>query len=228
MASSLETLTVNTPDKGNIIKAKSVAVFCAPMTVSVPTVITQGGTAGPPAVPITLKELTGFLPIGLLRKDDAVPRSRDRDVSDVMAVGYDDPVRSDVTADAMSCKIVALETRKTTIEKFLNVDLSGITPDPATGEVSFPQINTGLLPPARWLFLGQDGTALNRTWFGWCFTSGVVSETDDQTMGGTDDPWMWPMTIKSQTDTALGFGVYHYNAGPGWKSRLQSMGFAVS
>jgi hypothetical protein len=226
MANSLESLTAYTPQKKNILKPKKVAVFVAPMSVEMPLTITTGGT--PVGTPITLKELTGFEPIGLLRKDDGVPRSRDREKSDVMAIGYDDPVRSDFTSDVMSAQIVALETRKTTIEKFLGVDLSAVVPDPATGEISFPQLNTGQIDQNRWLFLAQDGIGLARKWWGWGFSAGVVGETDDQNLGSTDDPWMWPMTISSETDTELGWGVHHYNAGPGWKASLADMGFAVA
>jgi hypothetical protein len=224
MPASLEALTVNTPNRDAIFNAKSVAVFVAPMTVAMPTALTTGGTSAP-TVPVTLSELTGFEPIGLLRKDDAVGRSRDRETSTVEAVGYDDPVREDVTTDAMSAKIVCLETRKSTIEKFLNIDLSGVTPNANTGEVSFPHVTVGKLTPYRWLFIGQDGTALDRSWIGWGFAAGIVSEVDDQTLGGTDDPWMWPMTIKSQLDTTLGYGVRSYFSGPGWKSRLTALGF---
>lgn len=226
MPASLEALTANTPNASNIFKAKSVAVFVAPITTAMPTALTTGGTTSPD-VPITLSELTGFEPIGLLRKDDAVSRTRDRETSEVAAVGYDDPVREDVTTDTMSAKIVCLETRKSTIEKYLNIDLSGVTPNANTGEVSFPHVSVGKLSRYRWLFIGQDGTALDRSWIGWGFSAGVVSEVDDQVLGGTDDPWMWPMTIKSQLDTTLGWGVKSYHAGPGWKSRLTALGFSA-
>lgn len=221
MANSVETLEVNALHKRNIFKAKKVAVFVAPMSVAMPLSITEATSGGP----ITLKELTGFEPVGLLRKDDGVSRSRDRDKSDVMAIGYDDPVRSDFTSDTMSSQIVALETRRTTIEKFLNVDLSQVVPDANTGEVSFPHISTGNVEQARWLFIGQDGVGLDRRWCGWGFSAGVVAETDDQNLGSADDPWMWPMTISSETDTDLGWGVIHYNGGPGWKARLEDMGW---
>lgn len=225
MPTSLDALVVNTLNARHIRKGKKVAVLVAPLTVAVPTSITTGGTAGPPVVPVTLNELTGFEPIGLLRKDDGVPMSRERDKSDVMAIGFNDPVRSDFTSDTFSAQIVALESRRQTIEKFLGVDLSAVAPNPSTGEVSFPQPSDGVLTQNRWMFLAQDGVGADRFWWGRCFAAGVVSATDDQNLGSTDDPWTWPMTITSQTDTTAGFAVYHYFGGPGWKVRLTSMGF---
>src|SRR4051794_20923510 len=100
MPTDLAALAVNTPFDTNIFKAKTVVVLVAPMSVAMPTALTTGGTSGPD-VPITLSERTGFEPIGLLRKDDAVGRSRNRETSTVEAVGYDDPVREDVITDNM-------------------------------------------------------------------------------------------------------------------------------
>lgn len=224
VANSIDTLEAYTPNRNNILKAKRAAVFVAPMTAAVPTSLTSGTSGSAP----TLSELTDFEPIGLINKDDAISRTRDRDVSDIMAVGYQDPVRSDVTNDTFTAEIVCLETRKSTIEKYLQVDLSGVTPDANTGEISFPQPNDGLLPQYRWLFVCQDGIGANRTWWGWCFTAGIVSEVDDQNAGGEDDGWYWPMTIASQTDTTLGYSVRHYFAGAGWKASLEDRGWTVA
>lgn len=224
MATSIETLVVNTLNARHIRKGKKVGVFVAPMSVAVPLKITAGGTSG---TPITLAELTGWSPIGLLRKDDGVSMSRDRDKSEVMAIGYNDPVRSDFTSDVFSAGIVALETRKTTIEKALNVDLTSVVPDANTGEVSFPQPADQDTTRNRWMFLAQDGVGVDRYWWGRCFTAGVVSETDEQNLASDDGSWTWPMTVTSETDTDLGYGVYHYFGGGGWKARLASMGFVA-
>lgn len=224
MATGVDTLIVNTLNATHIRKGKKVGVFVAPSTVAIPAAFTTGGAVGPPAVPITLSELPGFLPIGLLRKDDGVPMSRNRDQSDVTAIGYNDPVRSDVTSDVFTAKIVALETRKTTIEQYLNVDLSTVTSDPVSGEVRFPQPTDIALTRSRWLFIGQDGIGTDRIWWGRLFPAGIVSEVDDQNLASADDPWTWPMTIQSQTDTTLGYSVLHFFGGPGFKSRLTSMG----
>lgn len=227
MPNSVDALIVNELNRRHIRKGKKVAVLVATMDIAVPLAITSGGTTAPTPTPITLTELVGFEPIGLLRKDDAVVHSRAREKSDVMAVGYDDPVRSDWTSDVFSFKIVALETRRQTIEKSLGVDLSTVTPHPDTGEVSFPQPSAMETIQNRWITIAQDGIGADRIWWGRCLAAGVVSETDDQNMGGTDDPWMWPMTISSETDTDIGYGVHHYFGGPGWQARLESMGFAA-
>lgn len=226
MATGVDTLIVNTLNADHIRKGKKVAVLCAPMATAIPTSFTTGGTAGPPAVPITLAELPGFSPIGLLRKDDGVSLSRDREQSEVMAVGYNDSVRTDITSDVFTAQIVALETRKTTIEKYLNVDLSTVVPNATTGEIRFPQPADLALIRNRWLFIAQDGAGTDRVWWGRLFTAGIVDEVDDQNLAAADEPWMWPMTIKSQTDSAAGYSVDHFWGGPGIKSRLTSMGFS--
>lgn len=228
MANSIESLAAYTPNSKNILRVKTGAAFVAPMSVDVPESITVAGT-GTPAGPPTLAELTGWKPVGLVTKDDGYTRSRDRNVSALNAVGYQDPVRQDVTQDASSTAIVAMEHNRTTIEQFYGIDLSSVTPDPATGEVKFPHPNDGVLPQFRWLFIFQDGaTVADRTWWGYCYPCGSLSDTDDQT-GGTDDDsgWYLPLTIGAQVDTTLGYSVYSYFGGAGWQSRLTNMGFGA-
>lgn len=225
MANSLETLVVNELNRAHIRKGKKVAVLSAAMSTAVPAAITTGGATG---APITLVELTGFRPMGLLSKSEGIPLARDREKSDVMAIGYQDPVRSDFTTDTMSAQVVGLETNRHNIEHFLGVDLAGFTPNIDTGEVSFPQPTDGVVRQNRWMFLAQDGIGLDRYWWGRCFCAGVVAETDDQNLGSEDDPFGWPMTVSTETDTDLGYSVHHYFGGPGWKSRLESLGFAAA
>lgn len=224
MATSVDALVVNALNASHIRKGKKVGVFCADMETAIPAAFTTGGET---STPITLVELTGWEPIGLLRKDDGVSMGRERETSTVEAIGFNDPVREDVTTDRFSASIVALETRKTTIEKYLNVDLSAIVPDTDSGEIRFPQPTDLALIRNRWLFIAQDGAGTDTVWWWRVFTAGTVSETDDQNLAASDEPWMWPMTIQSQTDATLGYGVLHGWGGPGFKSRLATMGFTA-
>ncbi|GAA1402013.1 hypothetical protein GCM10009613_61230 [Pseudonocardia kongjuensis] len=218
---SLEALAVNKLNRRHIRKGKKVAVLRAPMSVAIPEWLTQGGASG---APITLRPLPGFLGMGLMRKDDGISHTRDQEKSDIMAVGFQDPVRSDFDADTFSAQIVGLETHRANIESYLQVDLSGVTLDADTGELSFPQPTDGAIVQNRWFFIAQDGLGLDRFWWARLYTAGVVSETDDQNMGG-EDGWQWPMTISSQTDPDAGYSVHHYFGGPGWKAAAESMGF---
>ncbi|GAA4845489.1 hypothetical protein GCM10023201_40940 [Actinomycetospora corticicola] len=221
-ANNIEALAVNKLTRAAIRKGKKIAGFYAPPATVMPTSITTGN-------PPQLAELTGFRPMGLVTKDDGFTKSRDRDISDIFSAGFQDPSRSDTTQDIHSVQVVAQETNRLNIEASLNVDLSTFTPDPVTGEVSFPQPTEGIIPQGRWVFLAQDGIGTGRYWWGWGFSAGVVKETDDQTVGTDDDGFYWPYTVSSQVDPALGWSVYHYFGGPGWRAALASMGFpAVS
>lgn len=224
MVNSLEALAVNELNKQHILKGKKVAVLVAKTTVAMPVKLTTGGTSG---APVTLAEQPGFEPIGLLRKDDGVPMSRNRDTSEVMAIGFNDAVRTDFTSDVFSAQIVPLETRRQTIEQYLAVDLAQYALDPNTGELAFPQPSDGEVRRNRWLFIAQDGVGADRVWWGRGFASGIVGEVDDQNLASTEDPWTWPMTVTSETDTELSWGVHHYFGGPGWKARATSMGFGA-
>lgn len=222
MATSVETLAVNTVFREHIRKGKKVAAFIAPTSIAVPTAITTGGVAG---APVTLVELTGFKALGLLSKSEGVTMGRNRETSEVMAVGYNDSVRSDVTTDEFNAAVVGLETNRITIENYLGVDLSTVTPDANTGEISFPQPSDGIIRQNRWMYIAQDGVGADRWWIARCFAAGEVRDTDDQSWASDDDPIGWPLTVTSTVDTTLGYSVRHYFGGGGWKARLSQLGF---
>lgn len=223
-ATDLYALAAAALNRKHIRKGRKVAVFIAPMSTAVPTAITEAASSS--AAP-TLKELTGFRSFGLLSKSEGVTKSRDREVQRTMAIGFQDSVRSDVSSDTHKIQCVGLEMNRLTIETYLQVDLSGIVPDPTTKEVSFPQPTDGDLPQNRILTLAQDGKGADVQWWGTLFTAGVVDETDDQSTGNDEDPLGWPCTFSSEVDTDLGYSVRSYFGGPGWKARLASMGFTA-
>lgn len=222
-ATSVDLLIANSLNAAHIRKGKKVGVFWAPMATAIPAAFTAGGVS---SAPVTLADLTGFKPVGLLRKDDGIAMSRNRETSTVEAIGFNDPVREDVTSDRFTAQITALETNRLVIEQYLGVDLTGVTPDTNTGEVRFPQPADAELVRGRWLFMAQDGAGADRYWWGRLFPAGTVTETDDQNMAEADGSWTWPMTISSNADTTAGYGVLHFFGGGGWKSRLTSLGFA--
>lgn len=223
-ATNIDALVVNALNADLIRRGKKAAAFVAPYATAIPTAYTAGGVS---SAPVTLADLTGFKPVGLLRKDDGIAMARNRETSQVMAVGFPAAVREDVTTDEFTASVTALETHKLVIEQYLGVDLTGIVPDTNTGEVRFPQPTDAALIKSRWLFIAQDGVGVDRIWWGRMFPAGTVSETDDQNMAEPDGSWTWPMTIKSNIDTTAGTNVIHFFGGPGVKSRLTAMGFAA-
>ena len=222
MASDLHALAVNALNRRHIRKGRKVAILIANMETAIPTAITEvAGSGAPP----TLKTLTGFRGLGLLSKSDGVSQSRDREKQTVMAIGFQDSVRSDVSSDVFQMQCVGLETNKVTIEQFLQVDLTDYPIDPTTGELSFPQPTEGDVPQNRILSIAQDRNTYGVFWWGRLFTAGVVEETDDQSLGSDEDPYGWPITFSSEVDTDAGYSVRHFFGGPGWKAALDSMGF---
>lgn len=204
-----------------IFEAHEFHLLCAPKNAEMPTELTAGTDA-------ILKELpsnAGWADFGLLSKDDAVKRAREMEKSGTLAIGYRDPVRSRITSNISSISFSGLETNRQTIEKYLNVDLSGVTPDPMTGEVRFKE---GMgAPPIRNRYFGvaRSGIGPDMIYIGFLFAAGEVEEVDEQTITDGEDGFMWPMTVNSYIDSTAGFSVEHFFGGPGWRALLEEAGF---
>lgn len=222
MAADLHALAVNKLNRRHIRKGRKVAILIAPMSIDIPTRITEAVTAGAPP---TLMAQEGFKGLGLLSKNDGVSQSRDREKQTTMAIGFQDSVRSDVSSDVFQMQCVGLETNRLTIEQFLQVDLTDYPLDADTAELSFPQPTDGDVPQNRVLSIAQDGRGAGTYWWGRLFTAGVVEETDDQSLGSDEDPYGWPITFSSEVDTDATYSVRHYFGGPGWKAQAEAMGF---
>lgn len=199
-------------------------LFSAPRNATLPTQLTTGSSA-------LLDELppgVGWADFGLLDKEDAVTRARETEKSGVSAIGYRDAIRSRITSNLTSITFSGLETNKQTIEKYLNCDLSGVTPDPVTGEVRFKE---GMgVPPIRNRYFGvaRSGIGPDTIYIGFTFAAGEVEEVDEQTITDGEDQLKWPMTVNSYVDSRLGWSVEHYFGGPGWKAKLEEAGFDAS
>jgi hypothetical protein len=198
-------------------------IFCAPGNALMPEKLTEGATSLLTELPAN----AGWADFGLMDKDDAVTRTRSFDKSGINAIGYRDPVRSRITSDVTSLQFSGLETNRQNIEKWLNVDLSGVTPDPVTGEVRFKSIPA---PPIRnrYFGIGRSGVGPDMIYIGILFSAGEVEEVDDQTITDGEDAFKWPMTVNSYVDTNVGWSVEHFFGGPGWKAKLEDAGFDAS
>ncbi|GAB2907054.1 hypothetical protein GCM10027047_01670 [Rhodococcus aerolatus] len=219
MPSRIAELEVFKQQRDLVLKPLDCSVFAAPMTVTPPTQITEGAGA-------TLSELpTGFYDAGLLDKDDAVAWARAMETSDLNAVGYRDPVRSDITSDVFNLTFKGMETNKVNIENYLNVDLGGVTPTAQTGEIAFDQPASARLRQQRYLCIGQDGIGADTIYVARLIYCGQTSDPQDQSLGGSDGYLNWGYTVNSRVDTTAKVSVRHFFGGPGWKALLEEAGF---
>lgn len=219
MPTSVAELEIARHQRELIFKPLAAHVFGAPPTAAVPAAMTTGADAELDELP------AAWFDHGLLDRDDAITLGREIERADINAIGYRDPVRSDVVSDVFGCTFRGLETNRHNIENYLQVDLSAITPTAVTGEVNFIQPTAGRSLRRRLFMLSEDGAGADKIYVARLFALAEVTETPEQTVTTQEGALTWPCTFNSRVDTTLGYSVRHFFGGPGWRAKLEEAGF---
>ena len=203
-------------------KIQRLHLFKAPMTAPIPDAIT--GLNVDVVELLELDVADGWADMGLIGSDDAPTWSREMDTEDLNAIGFRDAVRTEITSDVANLTATFLEKNRHVIETYDNVDMSGITPNPETGEIKWVRPSDAPLIKSRYAAYGQDGSGADRVWMVKILTAGVIDSVDDQTWGG-EGFLTWPVTLKGLVDTEVGTSMITYMGGPGVRANLEAMGF---
>jgi hypothetical protein len=217
---SIEALQAsNRPDL--MFKALGGIIFAAKMDVPVPAAFTTGTAAS-----LIQLDPTKWDRLGLISKSDALNFPRDISTEDEESWGYNDPTRTDITGDTTSAEFQLQQTSRAALEMYDFVDLSSVTPDADTGEVSYNKPLTSALTYRRMIYLAYDGAGSDRR-----YKIKVMPRA--QVVGVDAEAWSqsavtkYPMTIKATPDPVLGYSVRNVLAGPGQKSRNAAAGFGA-
>jgi hypothetical protein len=204
-----------------IFKALQGSVFAAPFTAPAIDTLTDTDKL--------LKALPAdYEDVGWL-SDDGAQFSRNVDTSDITAWGSVEPVRSDVTQDTTTLQITCLEARKATIGLYTGADMSTVTPDASTGEVSIEKPARPGFQYYRVLAIAVDLTDAGELFIARFLPRARVTDYDDQSFQSSDDsPITWPVTMTGYEDPVLGYSEKYFFGGPGWSTRLAAMGFSAS
>lgn len=196
------------------------AAFIAPFSAAAITNLSGTSALGTiQALPVT------YLPFGELSEDGATfPRSIE--ISEVNSWGGKEPSRTDTKKDQSSCKIIAQETKMTTLAAYLGTDLAtSLVADATTGEVKIDKPQTPPVTYYRLLVIGRDSTAEGDVYLGRYFPRAQITDRDEQVMGAGDDPIQYGLTFTALYDSTLATSERFFWAGPGWKARKTAMGF---
>ena len=171
-------LQTEADNRGLIRKVRRAVGFLAPLTVELPEALT-----GPDSLPVDLKAL-GFVPIGMV-SPEGWRFSRDVTKEDVDALGYASPVRSDITRVARQVVVNPLEFgRRNLTELRYGVDLSAVTPDAGSGEITWDEPDLPVDREYRLLVVADDGPADNN----WILGKGLgrvkMADSSEETWGG--------------------------------------------
>jgi hypothetical protein len=190
-----------------------------------------GPSSADPIVSLTdtdklLKALpAGYEDVGWT-SDDGAQFSRNVDTSDITGWGSVEPLRSDVTADTTTLQLECLETRKTTIGLYTGADMSAVTPDATSGEISIEKPDRPAFRYYRVLAVAVDLTDDGEYYVARFLPRARVTDFDDVAYQSSDDsPVTFPVTLSAYNAPDLGYSEKFFYGGAGWATRLAAMGF---
>lgn len=204
-----------------IRKALEGSVFVAPFTADLPTTLTSGSNGDLNALP------TGYVDVGWVDDKQGATWSRKPTTADVTSWGSVEPTRTDITKDDRVVKFTAQETKAITLELAEGVDMSGVTPDGTTGEVSFSSSTRPETRYYRVFGLFVDGDGADSIYIGRLLPRAVVTSIGDQVWSNTADALVYPLEMSARIDSVAGYSVKHFFGGPGWQAILSELGFGA-
>ena len=214
---TIEALKKKHNHPSNVRKALNVLGFIAPMTAALPEAITEAGGA--------LKELPAeYMPLGVFTTDGGAI-TPEVSVEDVEALGYAEPVRSDLTKSAKTVKLTILEAfRKHNLELVHGIDLSQVKADKNTGEIVFDEPSLPILKEHRLLVVSADGPVDDEYLMAWGFPRVKLSSLPETALKATD-AIQGALEFKVLSDEVLGTPCRHYLGGSGVLKHVDAMGF---
>ncbi|QCB97119.1 hypothetical protein E5206_09400 [Arthrobacter sp. PAMC25564] len=209
-------------DNRNLVrKIQKAIAFLAPTSVELPASLFGVGGAL-----VDLKAL-GYLPVGLVTPD-GFEYGRDISKSDISALGYAGPVRSDIDSVARSVKFTALETGKKHMQELTyGTSLTAVTQAVASGEIVIDEPDLPVGQEYRMLIIGSDGPAADNWILGRGYGSVKLAATDSQKWG-TSDAITQAYTFDVFTDSVIGVPVRHYIGGTGAVKNKTALGFTAA
>ncbi|MBB5154956.1 phage tail tube protein [Saccharopolyspora phatthalungensis] len=205
-----------------IRKALEGSIFIADASADLPTALTTGATSDLLPLP------TGYEDIGWVDKGDGATWSKSVDTSDVNSWGAVEPTRRDITKQTDGLKFTAQETKRRTLELYEGVNLSGVTPDATTGEVTFDRPPRPTTRTFRAFGLFVDGVGPDTIYVAKLAPKADVTDTGDQKWSDGDDPVGYEVTMTANYDDEVGTAMRFFFGGPGWKALLEEMGFTTA
>lgn len=203
-----------------IRKAQDAVVFAAAASADPVTAITTGAGATLVTLP------AGYGSLGHHTEDDGVNWSREVDTADVRSHGSAEPTRRDITSDVTGLVVLAQESKLLTMEMYHNVDLSAVSPDATTKEITFNRSSQPATRYYRLLALASDGGGADEIFFARFCPRASISEYADQPWTKGDE-LRWPLTFTAFVDDDLGYSMREMWGGPGIAALVDDMGFGA-
>lgn len=211
-------LKTEADNRSLVRKTLQAVAFLAPVSAELPDALTDE-TGALQALP------KDYWPIGLVTPD-GYTFTADTTKEDVDALGYSQPVRSDITRVAKGVQVTVLETLKRNVQGLIRgMDMSQVKAN-AQGAVTFDEPGMPVFEEFRLLIISQDGPADNE----WLIARGYprvkLAEVPEEVWNSTDANSV-ALNFDVFTDQDLGTPCRHYIAGNAALKYKDALGFEV-
>lgn len=197
-------------------KALEVITFLAPMTADLPETLTN-------ADGVLLPLPDGWVPAGVITPD-GITFGGDVEKSEVEALGYSTPVRTDIIRAPKTISVTFLESyRRFLLELLYGLSLEDVTQG-ENGEIVFDEPPIPQAQEYRMLTVAADGAGRSAWLDGRGYGRVKVATIPEETWTA-DDPMQYPIEFDVLLDDQLGTPVRHYIGGPGAKAAADRLGF---
>lgn len=210
-----------------IRKALKGSVFLAPITADPIGALTAATGVAPNKVIDIVPFPDGYEDLGYLSTDGA-SFAREVSQSEVSSWGSNTPTRTDITADTTSLAVNAQETKLLSIGLATGAELSSLTLNAETGELSISKPDAPASRSYRALALAVDSYQGDEIYIARFLPSAKVTNYAEQSFGGSDDPIGWGVTLTGEKDSTLGYTERWIFGGPGWYKLTSAMGWPAS
>lgn len=203
-----------------IRKALQGSVFIAPVSTTALTMATLfDATTGDLKSPI----VTGYVDLGWTTDDGAVA-SRSVDRTTITGWGSNLPLRTDITGDTKTVKVVCQETKAQTLALFSGVTVASLTPDATNGVVEIAEPLIAAQLSYRLLVLAVDEDNDGEFVIADFYPNAQVTDFGDQSFDKAD-PILFDVTFTAYEDATLGYARVRWVGGAGNLAKQTAMGF---
>jgi hypothetical protein len=146
--------------------------------------------------------------------------------TDINSWGTNDPVRSDITADATTMTVVAYQTNLVTIGLWSNTEITSLIPVGVNGVMAIPDPIAPLPRFYRLLAVGIDETSNGEIVFARFLPKAQVTNYQTQSYANGKDPLQYGLDFTAYQDSILGYAQEMIYGGAGWLALLGDMGIS--
>lgn len=210
--------TLEGQNSANVLRATKMIVLVAPQGGTTVTTIVDGTNGHTLTIP------DDYITVGYLEKADGLGLVPKLTTSPSEAYGETQAINYYITATEFSATFTMKETKKKVLETYNGLDLSAVTANGTTNEVTF---DIPSLPPViypRLLVIGQHQQGSTAVWVAHWMPKVMITDMAQQDWKDTAD-MTYKVTYTALVDASVGTSRRPFLSGPGMASLKTTMGF---